>query len=181
MGLNRQLFGVFFRIGIGTIGGGYAMVPMMEHEVVERYQWLSKEEFLDILAVAQTAPGVFAVNMSSHIGHKLGGVRSAIVATVGNVLPSYLIILLMAMFFRVFKDNVWVEYAFKGIRPVVVALIAVPVFTMARSANLSWQTCWIPLLAASLIYLLGVSPVYVILVAGLLGLSYGWLSRRRSI
>lgn len=182
MGLNRQLFGVFFRIGIGTIGGGYAMVPMMEHEVVERHQWLSKEEFLDILAVAQTAPGVFAVNMSSHIGHKLGGVRSAIVATIGNVLPSYLLILLVAMFFRVFKDNLWVEYAFKGIRPVVVALIAVPVFTMARSANLSWQTCRIPLLAASLIYLLGVSPVYVILVAGLLGLGYGCLSRQdRSI
>ncbi len=153
------------------------MVPMMEHEVVERHQWLTKEEFLDILAVSQTAPGVFAVNMSSHIGHRLGGVRSAIVASIGNVLPSYLIILFIAIFFRLFEDNVWVEYAFKGIRPVVVALIAVPVFTMARSASLSWRTCWIPLLSASLIYLLGVSPVYVILGAGALGLVYGWLSR----
>lgn len=178
MGLNRQLFGVFFRIGVGTIGGGYAMVPMMEHEIVDKRGWLSKEEFLDILAVSQTAPGVFAVNMSSYIGHKLGGVPSAIVATVGNVLPSYMIILAIAIFFRVFKDNIWVEYAFMGLRPVVVALIAVPVFTMARSASLSWRTCWIPILAASLIYLLGVSPVYVILSAGLLGLAYGWFSRR---
>lgn len=173
MGLNTKLFTIFFKIGIGTIGGGYAMIPMMEHEIVEKNAWLSREDFLDILAVSQTAPGIFAANMSSHIGQKIGGLRSAIVATLGGVLPSFLIILLIALFFRAFKDIIWVEYAFRGIRPVVVALIAAPVFTMARSANISWQTVWIPLVSAGLIYILGVSPIYVVLGAALLGLVYG--------
>lgn len=178
MGLNGRLFSVFFKIGIGTIGGGYAMIPMMEHEVVERHGWLTRQEFLDILAVAQAAPGVFAVNMSSHIGQRLGGVRSAVVAGVGSVLPSFLIILLVAMFFRLFRENRWVEYAFRGIRPVVVALIAAPVFTMARSAELSRYTLWIPIASAGLIYLLGVSPVCVVLGAGLAGYIYGQIKTR---
>lgn len=178
MGRDRQLFGIFFRIGIGTFGGGYAMIPMMEREIVERHGWLSREEFLDIVAVSQTAPGIFATNMSSHIGHKIGGVRSAVVATIASILPSFLIILCIAIFFRSFKDIIWVEYAFRGIRPVVVALIAAPVFSMARSAGLSWRTLWIPLVAIGLIYLMGVSPVYVVLGAGALGSIYGWISRR---
>lgn len=149
------------------------MIPMMEHEVVERKGWLTREEFLDVLAVAQTAPGVFAVNMSSHIGHRLGGLRAAIVATLANILPSVLVILTIAMFFRTMRDNVWVEYAFRAVRPVAVALIAAPVFTMARSAKLSWQTIWIPVVSAGLIALLGISPIYIILLAGALGLLYG--------
>lgn len=177
-GIGRELFAIFFKIGFGTIGGGYAMIPMMEHEIVQKHAWLSQEEFLDILAVAQTSPGVFAANMSSHIGHKLAGMRGAILATLGGVLPSFLIILLIAFCFRAFKDIIWVEYAFRGIRPVVVALIAAPVFTMAKSARISWQTLWIPVVSAGLIYLLGVSPVYIILGAALLGLIYGLLFAR---
>ncbi|MDO4692317.1 MAG: chromate transporter [Porphyromonadaceae bacterium] len=180
MGLNRELFGIFFKIGIGTIGGGYAMIPMMERELVDRKGWISREEFMDIMAVAQTAPGVFAVNMSSHIGHKLGGLTSGIVATVGNILPSFLIILALAFGFRHFQGNVWVEYAFRAIRPVVVALIAAPVFTMARSAKLDRYTWWIPIASAGLIYLLGISPIYIILFAGLLGLTYGSLIAHRN-
>lgn len=176
MGLNRELFGIFFKIGIGIIGGGYAMIPMMERELVDRKGWISREEFMDIMAVAQTAPGVFAVNMSSHIGHKLGGITSGIVATIANILPSFLIILALAFGFRHVQDNIWVEYAFRAIRPVVVALIAVPVFTMARSAKLNRYTWWIPVLSAGLIYLFGVSPVYIILCAAFLGLTYGRLT-----
>ena len=99
-----RLFGVFFRIGIGTIGGGYAMIPMMEHEVVRKEGWLSEEEFIDIMAVAQATPGVFAVNMAGHIGYKLGGVRVALLAALGNILPSFVIILLLAALFRQFKQ-----------------------------------------------------------------------------
>lgn len=173
MQLNTQLFATFFKIGIGTIGGGYAMVPVMQYEIVSRYKWLEEEEFMDILAVSQSSPGVFAVNMSSYIGYKLGGVRSAIVATVANILPSFIIILLIAVLFGSLKQFAVVEAAFKGIRPVVVALIAAPVFTMARSAKLCRYNFWIPIVAAGLIYLLGVSPVYVVLAAGLLGYVYG--------
>lgn len=174
-----RLFGVFFRIGIGTIGGGYAMIPMMEHEVVRKEGWLSEEEFIDIMAVAQATPGVFAVNMAGHIGYKLGGVRVALLAALGNILPSFVIILLLAALFRQFKQYPLVEYAFRGIRPVVVALIAAPVFTMARTAGLTRYTFWIPIVAVGLIYLLGVSPIYIILIAGLSGWLWGRYSRHK--
>lgn len=174
---DLQLFWMFFRIGIGTIGGGYAMVPMIQHQIVTERGWLTEEEFLDILAISQTAPGIFAVNMSQHVGQKIGGLRASILATLGVVLPSFIIILLLATIFRNFRDNRWVEYAFMGIRPVVVALIAAPVFTMAKSAKINWQTLWIPIVVAGLIWLFDVSPVYVLLVAALMGYLYArWQS-----
>ena len=151
---QRQLFGIFFKIGVttigGTIGGGDAMIPMMEHEIVQRMKWLDQQEFMDILAVSQATPGIFAVDMASHIGHKLGGVRMALLAALGNVLPSFIIILILATLFQQFKEIQLVEYAFRAIRPVVVALIAAPVFSMARSASLTRYTLWIPLVSTSL-------------------------------
>lgn len=156
------------------------MIPMMEHEIVKRTGWLTQEEFLDILAVAQATPGIFAVDMAGHIGHKLGGLRGAIIASVANVLPSFIIILILATVFQQFKELPLVQYAFRAIRPVVVALIAAPVFSMAHSASLSRYTIWIPLVAAVLIYFFDVSPVYIILIAGIAGWIYGYLQRRRS-
>lgn len=176
---DLKLFWIFFKIGIGTIGGGYAMVPLIEHKLVKEYAWLSSEDFLDILAVSQTAPGVFAVNMSQHIGYKIGGLRASLLATLGVVLPSFIIILLLASIFRSFRDNQWVEYAFRAIRPVVVALIAAPVFTMAKSAKISWSTVWIPIVCAGLIYLFDISPIYILVGAGLLGYLYGELSQKK--
>lgn len=164
-----QLFGIFFKIGLATIGGGYAMVPMIEHKLVHQYKWLTAEEFMDILAVSQTAPGVFAVNMSQHIGQRIGGWRASLLATLGVVLPSFIIILLLATVFRFARHHIWVEYAFRGIRPVVVALIAAPVFTMARSAKLSRRTIWIPLAVALAIYVFDLSPIYMLLAAALGG------------
>ncbi len=176
---DLKLFWIFFKIGVGTIGGGYAMVPLIEHKLVKEYAWLSSEDFLDILAVSQTAPGVFAVNMSQHIGYKIGGLRASLLATLGVVLPSFIIILLLASIFRSFRDNQWVEYAFRAIRPVVVALIAAPVFTMAKSAKISWSTVWIPIVCAGLIYLFDISPIYILVGAGLLGYLYGELSQKK--
>ena len=173
MNTNAQLFVSFMKIGGFTIGGGMAMVPLMEAEIVDRQGWLTKEEFLDIFAVAQATPGIFAVNMASHIGYKVSGLRGGIIASLGNILPSLLIILLVAFFFRTFRDNRWVEAAFRGLRPAVVALIALPVFTMMKSARISWSNCWIPIVATALIWWLGVSPVWIILVAGLGGFVYG--------
>ena len=175
-----ELFRIFFKIGVTTIGGGYAMIPMMEHEIVKSTGWLTQEEFLDILAVAQATPGIFAVDMAGHIGHKLGGLRGALIASIANVLPSFVIILILATFFQQFKELTLVQNAFRAIRPVVVALIAAPVFAMARSASLSRYTIWIPVLAAILIYFFDVSPVYIILIAGGAGWLYGYLLRRRS-
>ena len=125
------------------------------------------------MAVAQSAPGVFAVNISIFIGYKLRKIPGAIVLTLGTILPSFLIILLIAMFFQQFKDNRIVESIFKGIRPAVVALIAAPTFKLAKDAKISRYTIWIPVVSALLIWLLGFSPVSVIILAGIGGYLYG--------
>lgn len=170
-----QLFWSFFKIGTFTIGGGYAMIPLMEEEIVDRRKWLTREEFLDQLALSQSMPGVLAVNMATGLGYRLRGWRGALSAIVGNIAVPILLILILAIFFRLFRENVWVERFFMGVRPAVVALIAAPVFRLASSAGVTWRTCWIPLLAAALIWLLGVSPIWVILVAALGGFVYGRL------
>ena len=163
-----EAFGTFFKIGLFTIGGGYAMIPLIEKEVVEKRRWIDREEFLDLMAVSQAAPGVFAVNMAVFIGYKKAGVRGSMACAIGNVLPSILIILLIALFFQRFKDHELIENIFKGIRPAVVALILVPTFKMARAAKLNRHTVWIPITTALLIWMFGISPIYVI-IAGIMG------------
>lgn len=172
-----SLYLTFCKVGLFTIGGGYAMVPLMEKEVVDRHAWLSRPEFMDILIVSQALPGLFAMNMASHIGHKLRGVRGGVVGALGILTPSVVIILLIAMFFQAFKENIYVEKIFRGVRPAVVALIAAPVFTMARTARLSLRNVWIPVLACLLIAAYGVSPVWLILLAGVGGYLYGKVKR----
>jgi chromate transporter len=174
-----KLFTTFFRIGLFTFGGGYAMIPLIERDVVERNRWVGREDFVDLLAVAQSAPGVFAVNMAVFVGYKLRGVPGALAAAFGCVLPSVMIILLIALFFRQFRHIEVVNNVFKGIRPVVVALIAVPVFNVAKSAKVGWSTVWVPVLAAFLIVAMGVSPVYIILIAGIAGFLWGKFGRNK--
>lgn len=174
-----ELFWVFFKIGSFTLGGGFAMIPLMEKEIVDSKKWLGKEDFLDILSLSQAMPGIFAANMASSIGYRLRGPIGAVVAVIGNILMPILMILALAVFFRYFRDNPLVESIFKGIRPCVVALIAAPVFTMAKNAGISWRNCWIPIVAALLIWLLDISPILIIIVAGLGGFAYGrWKERR---
>ena len=168
-----QLFKTFGKIGAFTLGGGYAMIPIIESEVVDKHQWISREEFLDLIAVAQSCPGVFAINIAIFIGYKLNKVRGAVSASLGTALPSFLIILAIALFFQQFKENRYVAAMFRGIRPAVVALIAVPTFNLARQAKLNKFTVWIPVVSALLIWLLGVSPIWIIIVAALAGFLYG--------
>ena len=173
--MYRELFLSFWKIGAFTIGGGYVMIPLMEREVVDRRGWLSREEFMDSLSLSQAMPGIFAVNMATLIGRRIGGWRGVVCAVLGNVLMPIALILLLAIFFRFFRDNEVVERIFMGLRPAVVALIAAPVFRMAKTADVRWRNCWIPIVAALLIWLLGVSPVWVILAAIAGGLLYGRL------
>lgn len=167
-----QLFTIFFKIGAFTIGGGYAMIPLIEAEIVTKKGWVTKEDFLDLLAIAQSAPGVFAVNIAIFIGYRLRGVRGCIVTALGAILPSFLIILCIALFFLRFKENPTVEAIFRGIRPAVVALIAAPTFNLAKAAKINRYTIWIPIISALLIWLLGFSPIWIILLAGIGG--YVW-------
>jgi chromate transporter len=168
-----EVFITFFKIGIFTLGGGYAMIPLIEEEVVNRHRWVSKEELLDLIAIAQSCPGVFAINIATFIGYKLNKERGAIVSAAGTALPSFLIILIIAMFFHQFEDNRVVAAMFRGIRPAVVALIAVPTFNLGKQAQLNKYTIWIPIVSALLIWLLGVSPIWIIILAGIGGYIYG--------
>ena len=172
-------FCTFFKIGLFTIGGGYAMVPLIEEEVVNKKHWISKEEFLDLLAISQSVPGVFAVNFSIFIGYKLKKFRGALSLALGAILPSFLIILAIALFFHQFKEYEAVENIFKGIRPAVVALIAAPTFSMAKSAKINRYNVWIPIVSALFIWLMGVSPVYIIAIAGIGGFIYGKLNNNK--
>lgn len=168
-----SLFRTFFHIGLFTIGGGYAMIPLIEAEVVDKKNWIGRDDLLDLMAVAQSCPGVFAVNIAIFIGYKLHGVRGAVMSALGCIMPSFLIILTIALFFQQFQDNPWVARAFRGIRPCVVALIAVPTFKMAQTARIGWTNIWIPVVCAFLIWLFGISPIWIIAAAGLGGYLYG--------
>lgn len=172
MNLYLTLFSSFFKIGAFTFGGGWAMIPIIEKEVVDKYKWLSKEEFLDALAVSQSLPGILAVNISILVGNKLKGVRGSIAATLGTVASSFILILLIAIFFSRITDNPVIERIFKGIRPAVVALIIAPVLSTAKSARITWRNVWIPISGALLIWMLGVSPIVLILAGAIGGVVY---------
>ena len=163
-----QIFGVFAKIGAFTIGGGYAMIPLIQAEMSRR-GWISDEDLPDIVALSQSAPGVMAVNISIFAGHKMRGIKGSIAATLGSILPSFLIILAIAIFFTAFKDNPWVERAFKGIRPVVVSLIAVPMVKMAQKSCKSWWHWLLAVGALLLVAFLNVSPIYIILCVLIIG------------
>jgi chromate transporter len=145
------------------------MLPLIEKDLVEKKHWIEPKEFVDMVAVSQSLPGIFAVNISILAGYKLKGYLGSIVATLGSILPSFMIILLIALFFRQFDENIYVVKIFKAIRPAVVALIAVPVFTTAKDIGINLKTIVIPVAAAVLIWYWGVSPVYVVLGASAIG------------
>lgn len=160
-----RLFLSFMKIGAFTIGGGYAMLPVIEAEVVTKHKWVTAEDFLDMVVLAQTAPGILAMNISILVGEKIAGKRGAFVSALGAGLPSFIVILIFAIFLNQFQDNEYVSKVFRAVRPAVIALIAVPVFKLAKTAKITLKTIWIPILVALLIWLLGVSPIWVILVA----------------
>ena len=165
MNFYLKSFCIFSRIGLFTIGGGYAMIPLIEAEIIDKQKWVSREDFIDLMALAQTVPGIFAVNIAIFIGYKLRKFWGAFFMALGTILPSFIIILA--------KDYPAVENIFKGIRPAVVALIAAPTFKMAKSAKISRYNIWIPAVSALLIWLLDFSPIYVIILSGLGGYLYG--------
>lgn len=172
--LTLRLFTTFFRIGAFTFGGGWAMISLLERDIVNSQRWLTKEEFLDNLAISQSLPGILAVNMAIAVGYKMRGIPGAIVATLGTILPSFLIILCIAIFLtpETIQQNHVLSSIFKGIRPAVVALILSPVFTTAKSAKISWKNCWIPISIAFLIWSglpLVSSPIIYIIIGVIVG------------
>ena len=179
--LYLQLFWTYIKIGTFTIGGGYVMLSWIEHEIVDRKGWIDREEFMNMIALAQAAPGLIAVNSAIFIGWRIGGWRGVIATVLGAVLPSFFIILAIAMLFQDYKDYPAVEAIFKGVRPAVVALIAAPLVRMASSAKITWTTAIIPIAGALLIWLGGLSPVWIILATAATTLLYTYLKEKKNL
>lgn len=165
-----KLFITFFKIGAFTFGGGFAMIPLIEKELVEINGWLTKEEFIDSISVTQSMPGAVAINLAIFLGYNQAGLPGAIMATLGVSLPSFLIILIIAVSFGQFKDNTIVESAFMGIRAAVVALIAYAGFELMKTVKWRRRLVTTLIVAAFARIRFGVSPVILILAAGLSGL-----------
>ena len=157
------------------------MIPLIQREVVNNRKWVTEREFLDYLAISQSAPGILAINVSIFIGEKLRGIKGSIIAALGSALPSFIIILLIAIFFRSFQENPIVIKIFTGIRPAVVALIAVPLITLSKSASLNKVTSFIPVISVLLIVFLGISPIWIIMAGAFLGIFYYLLIKRSKI
>lgn len=164
------LFASFFKIGLFTFGGGYAMIPIIQHEVIEHRRWIAKSEFLDLLTLAQSAPGPISLNTSVFVGYKLYGYKGAFTALLGVVLPSFVIILLIALFFSQIRHNEIVDAAFNGMRPAVVALIIAPIIGFVK--GLRWWVMAISAGVALAIWHWGISPIYLLAVGALLGIIF---------
>ena len=172
-GICWEGFKCFLKIGTFPIGGGYAMIPMIKTEIVDRKKWLTEEDFLDLMALSQSLPGIFVVNFCIYIGQRLRGLRGSLAMAAGAVLPSFVIILLIAMCFHNYNQWPAVEAVFKGVRPAVVALIAGPCVSLARTAGIRLINVWIPIFVALAIWLAHISPVYVIALVAVGGFAYG--------
>ncbi|ONI38217.1 chromate transporter [Candidatus Epulonipiscium fishelsonii] len=164
-----ELFSMFFRIGGFTFGGGYAMLPMIQQEIVIKKQWATEEEVLDYFAIGQMTPGIIAVNTATFVGFKRRGIVGAIVATLGMIAPSLIIITIIAAIFDQVINNVMVQHALSGIRIVVVAFIAQGIYKMGKPSIKGKLTACLFVMAAILL-LINVSPIYVIISGALIGL-----------
>lgn len=165
-----QLFWAFFKIGPVTFGGGYAMIPLIEREVVEKYKWVKIEEVSDMFALSGTAPGAIAINAATFIGHKIGGIRGAIAAMIGVLLPTFIIVMLLNVIFISFQGNPHVEAAFLSIRAAVVALITYAAIKIAKTSILDKSTL---ILSISMVFMMLVfhwNPILVIFTGALLGI-----------
>jgi chromate transporter len=181
MSLNiyLQIFLTFFKIGATTFGGGYAMLPIIRREVVEKHGWIDGEEFVDVLAIAQSSPGAVAINSSVFVGAKLKGIPGAFAALFGSVLPSFLVILTIAVFFTRYTEYPAVIAAFAGIRPAVAALIAAAVIKLGKPVLKKPQSIVFTLGFLALAAGFGVHPIIVIVLGCLTGLLLTFLALRQ--
>ncbi len=172
-----QLFYSFLKIGLFTFGGGYAMIPLIEREVITNKKWIAESEFLELLTVAQSAPGPISLNTSVFVGYKMRGYAGALAAILGVVLPSFVIILLVAIFFSDIRHNPVVDAAFRAMRPAVVALIVAPVVGLARGMR-PWLVA-VSAATALAVWWLGISPVYLLIAGAAAGLLWSAYTVRK--
>jgi len=167
----------FLKIGTFTFGGGYAMIPVIQHEVITRRGWIAEQEFIDLLTLAQTAPGPISLNTAVFVGYKCRGFLGALMAILGVILPSFLVILAVAIFFSEIRDNEWVDAAFRGMRPAVVALIVAPILGLTRGMH--WALIAVAAATAVAVWYFAISPVWLLVAGALLGLL--WAARGKEV
>lgn len=168
--IRLQLFTTFFRIGLFTFGGGFAMLPLIEREVADNKKWIKPDELIDMIALAQSLPGPVAVNTSIFIGRHLAGFSGAVSAMLGCVLPSFLVILVIAMTTANVKENVYVQMFFTGVLAAVTALILITAIRMAHRVIKDWLTALLAMASTLLVAFCGVHALLVIIGGALLGL-----------
>lgn len=162
-----EMFLTFLKIGAFTFGGGYAMIPIIQDEIATKRKWMEEKEFIDVIALAQGSPGAVAINASIYVGYRVKGIPGALVATLGVVLPSFFIILLIAKFFFQYRAHPIIEKVFLGIRPAIVALIASAVYKLMKSVKLGYAGMAVASITFLTIVFLGINPIYLILIAAL--------------
>ncbi len=165
-----DLFSVFFRIGAVTFGGGLAMLPILERELIKRRGWMTAEELVDYFAIGQATPGIVAVNVATFIGHKRKGILGGIVTTAGVVTPSVIVITALALFLDNFTEIQWVQRALRGINVVVAVLLVSAVWGLGRKTVYDWVTAAIASAAFVSIAVFDVSAIVVVVSSALLGL-----------
>lgn len=176
MRMCLRLFITFLKVSLFTLGGGLAMLPLIQREVVERKKWISAGDFLDMVAISNSLPGAICVNIATPIGYKLKGTWGAIFAALGAVLPPFIVIVIVASAFFGIKDNPAVEAMFKGIRPCVVSLIALAVVELSRTAEISKKKVAIPIAVTLAVVFAKIHPIYVVAFAAVVNAA--WVALR---
>ncbi|MEA5011507.1 MAG: chromate transporter [Angelakisella sp.] len=170
LAILKALFCSFFRIGAFTFGGGYAMIPLIHREVVEQHQWMDDEDMLDLLAIAESTPGVLAVNTATFVGYRQAGVIGSLTATFGVVLPSFIIISIISLFYVKFKEISWVFYAFEGIKSAVIVLMISAVLKLAKHSKPSLLNLSIIFASFVCAAFVGIDVILILVAAALIGL-----------
>lgn len=170
LALSAELFWVFCKIGPATFGGGYAMIPMIEREVVQHRGWIKQQEMNDLLSISGSAPGGVGVNASAFVGYRMAGVTGAIAAMIGITLPTFLIVFILGLFYSMFEDQPKVQAAFQGIKGAVIGLIAVAAYRMGKNSLFDWTTSLLGAAALIILLLTGLNPIFLILAGLLIGL-----------
>ncbi|GIN90486.1 chromate transporter [Siminovitchia terrae] len=169
--LLLQLFWTFMKISPVTFGGGFVMMPLMKKEVVDKKKWIQDKEIIDSFALAQSAPGSVAVNSAAFVGYRISGVKGALAATIGMMIPTFLIVIILSLLFLTVRNSDYVEAAFKGIRPAVVALIVYAAITTVRSSIPDKSTLALMIIAVILLIFFHMHPVLLIAVGILSGIA----------
>ena len=170
MKLLGELFAVFFRIGLFTFGGGYAMIPLIEREVVEGKKWISSDDVLDMLAIAESTPGPLAVNSATFVGYRMGGVIGSAVATIALAIPSVVIICIISLFITQFKENMWFQHIFRGIRSGVLVLMVNAVIKFAKKCSKYWLVYAMMIAAFLLAAFTDIDIAFILLGGGIAGI-----------